>query len=602
MLRWVKRLLIGRPLPSHAAPHQRLSNTVALAVFASDALSSVAYATEEILIVLVGAGAAAWWRTLGIAATIVALLGIVLVSYRQTIRAHPAGASAYLVAKGELGRLPSLTAGAALLVDYVLTAAVSVAAGVAAITSAFPSLSGDRVTIAGLVLFVIVVMNLRGVKESGRAFAAPTYAFLAAMALLLVWGFLRRPFASPEAAAASATAKAAGLWVWLRAFASGCTALTGVEAISDGVPAFRPPEADNANRTLRRMGFILAVLFAGITALALLYRVTPRPDETVVSQIARHVFGTSPLYYAVQAATALVLLLAANTSFADFPRLASLMARDRFLPRQLASLGDRLAFSNGIVLLGLLAWLLIARQGGDVHGLIPLYAVGVFLSFTISQSGMVAHWLRSAEPGARGKAAVNLVGAAATGGVLAVVVATKFAHGAWIVCVVIPALVAWFLRIERHYASAARQLCVTAPPSPRPLRHTVVVPVAGLHRGVVRALEYARSLTPRIRAVTVNLDEDGTARLRDEWAHFAADVPLVVLDSPYRSVIEPLVEYFDRVEAEREDDLVTVVVPEFVPKRLWHRMLHNQTALLLGAALSARPNIVVTTVRIPLED
>jgi len=599
-----KRLIIGKPLPSHAAGHQRLSNTVALAVFASDALSSVAYATEEILWVLVAASVAAWYTTLGIAAGILVLLAIVVTSYRQTITAYPRGGGAYIVAKDNLGKHLSLTAGAALLVDYVLTAAVSVSAGVAAIVSAFPALGAHRVAMAGGLLGVIVVMNLRGVKESGRIFAIPTYAFLGSMALLLLWGFVSWPFTEqPPTDPQLTSAGMAGAWILCRAFASGCTALTGVEAISDGVPAFQPPEDVNAGRTLRRMGLILAALFLGITVLALLYGVAPTHQETVVSQLARRAFGTTPPYYALQATTALILVLAANTAFADFPRLGSFMARDSFLPRQLANQGDRLAFSNGILLLAGMAFLLIFLFDAQVHSLLPLYAVGVFISFTVSQSAMVVHWMKMGGAGSNKYAAINLLGAAASGGVLVIVIVTKFVHGAWAVCLVIPLLVAWFLRVERHYRSAARQLKVNDIPAPRHLKHTVIIPVSRIHRGVLKAVEYARSLTQTIRAVTVQVDEKATAMLREEWGRWTSEVPLEVVESPYRGLIEPLVEYLDKVEAEDEgDSLLTVVIPEFVPRRFWHRMLHNQSALLLIAALSARPNIVVTTVRIPLED
>jgi amino acid transporter len=599
VFRPLKRLLVGSPLATRETAHQRLSNRLALPIFASDALSSVAYATEEILWVLVLASAASGLWTVAVSAGIIVLLGILIVSYRQTVRAYPGGGGAYIVAKDNLGRIAGLTAGGALLVDYILTAAVSVAAGVAAIASAVPWVAAHRVSVCGGVLFVIVILNLRGVRESGRAFAAPTYAFIAAIGLFLVWGLLERPFVHTSGMAFIGSGPVTA-WLLMRAFASGCTALTGVEAIANGVQAFQPPEAENARITLRRMGLLLAGLFGAITVLAILYGAVPNHDETVISQIARKVFGGKNVpYYVVQGATALILVLAANTSFAGFPRLASIMARDRFLPRQLANQGDRLAFSNGILLLGLVSWVLILLFGGEVHALLPLYAVGVFLSFTLSQAGMVARWVRQRETGWVPSALVNLAGCTATGTVLVVIIATKFTHGAWLVCVIIPGLVMWFRSIERHYARAARELSA-ASAVPQRLEHTVVIPVAGIHRGVLRAVEYARSLTSHVRAVTVQVDEAATQELASEWRSWLPDVPLDVVESPYRSLVDPLLRYLDDIQAEKDDALVTVVIPEFVPRRFWHRMLHNQSALLLVAALSARPNVVVTTVRIPL--
>jgi amino acid transporter len=608
LFRILKRLVIGKPLPSHAAGHQRLSNRVALAVFASDALSSTAYATEEILYVLVAAQAAYWWVTLGIAGAILALLAIVVVSYGQTIHTYPSGGGAYIVAKENLGTYPGLVAGAALLVDYILTAAVSVAAGIAAITSAVPSIAHHRVLMGGVVLLVITLLNLRGVKESGLVFSIPTYGFVFVMSAFVLYGLARRPFVSVDYSALPPATLGIGSWMMLRAFSSGCTALTGVEAITNGVPAFRDPAADNAAKTMRWLGIILGALFVGITALTLLYGASPNPGETVISQVARAILGTTAPYFVIQGATAAILILAANTAFADFPRLASLMARDWFLPRQLAMQGDRLAFSNGILLLGLASWLLIALFDGDVHALLPLYAIGVFLSFTLSQLGMVSHWIRERGPGCFRKLAVNLVGAGATGAVLVVITATKFGHGAWVVCVIIPLLVVWFTRVRRHYERAAHQLHVgSTDDSVKALQHTVILPVSGIHRGVIRALEYARSLTQRVRGVTVEIDERATAKLLADWAKVADGVPLDVVKSPYRSLVEPIIQYLDEMERAdlqdgKRDDLVTVVIPEFVPKRFWHRFLHNQTALLLGAALSIRPNVVVTTVRVPLDE
>ncbi len=603
MLSKLKRTLLGEPLATNKATHQRLGNLVALAVFASDALSSVAYATDEILWVLAGAGAVEWWRTLGIGLAIVGLLAIVVLSYRQTVRAYPSGGGAYIVAKRNLGELPGLTAGAALLVDYVLTAAVSVAAGVAALSAAFPGVAEHRVALCGLLLALLTLINLRGVKESGAVFATPVYAFLGVMALAIVFGLLRRPFVEVDAAAASTSVVTggAGLFVMLRAFASGCAALSGVEAVSNGVPAFCAPEPENAARTLTRMGLILGALFFGVTLLAALYQVTPREGAPVLAQLGRIAFGDSGLYTLFQVVTALILVLAANTSFADFPRLASLMARDSFLPRQLTTLGDRLAFSNGIVLVGALAFVLTTLFGGDVHALVPLYAVGVFLSFTLSQSGMVVHWLR--ERGTRwGRAlALNLLGTAVCALVLLILVVSKLAQGAWLVCVVIPLLVVWFRRVAHHYARAERELRQDdGPPQPHP-ELAVVVPVFSAHRGVKRALGYARALTEQVHAITVEVDAGVTAQLRRDWPTVGGTTPLRVLESPYRSVVTPILTYVDELAAKSDGRAVNVVLPEYVPRRAWHRALHNQSVLLLMTALSSRPDVVVTVVRVPLE-
>lgn len=589
MLTTFRRVLIGTPLSTERIIHERLSKVQALAVLSSDALSSVAYATEEILLVLVLAGSGTLALSLLIALLIAALLLIVASSYYQTVHAYPTGGGAYIVARENLGTLPSLVAGGALLTDYVLTVAVSISAGVAAITSAFPILYSWRVGLALAAVAFVTLVNLRGVRESGRVFAVPTYFFITTMFLLVVVGLVRLLIGHPvSGATVSTTAPAAvqGLTVFLilRAFASGCTALTGVEAISDGVPVFKPPEADNAGKTLLWMAGILVSMFLGITLLARQFGVLPQEGETVVSQLARAVFGAGPLYYAVQAATALILLLAANTSFSDFPRLAMWMARDRFLPHQLANLGDRLVFGNGILLLGGLASLLVIIFGASTHALIPLYAAGVFVSFTLNQAGMVRRWLKLRSPGWRHSAVINGVGAMATGVVLVVVAATKFVHGAWIVLLFIPLLVRGFRTIHRHYDEVAEQLSLSQPWPGPVLRHTVIVPVAGLHRGVLKAVQYAQALNGELHVLTVESDSQETAKLHARWQEILPDISLEILPSPYRSVIGPLLEFIDRF-VDEEDHYVTVVVPEFVPTRWWHHLLHNQTAWLLRVAL-----------------
>ena len=602
----VKRILLGTPIPTAHAAHERLGPLTGLAVFASDALSSVAYATEEILLILALAGAAALGLAFPIAVAIGVLIAIVVSSYRQTILAYPQGGGAYVVTRENLGRYPSLVAGAALLVDYVLTVAVSVAAGIAAITSAIRPLYPYRVTLCVVGVAVIAVGNLRGIREAGRLFALPTYLFLGAYFLLIGWGgvqWLRGaaggalPAPPPAAGGEVLTA-----FLLLRAFSSGCAALTGIEAVSDGVPAFRPPEAQNARRVLLGLGGILIVLFLGISALAHAFGVAPMAGETVNSQLARRVFGESPLYYGVQGVTMLILILAANTSFADFPRLASFLARDRFIPRQFANRGDRLAFSNGIIILALLSIGLLVLFSGDTHALIPLYALGVFVSFTLSQASMVRYWLRHRGAKWTLRALLNGTGALATGVVAVIIGVTKFTHGAWIVVALIPGMIALFVAVRRHYDDVAVQLSVegVAPPPPA-TGHTVLVLVGDVHRGMLPAADYARALSPNARGVYVEVDPEQTRRFEERWARYSDGMPLVVLRSPYRSVTGPFLEYLDLLQSQAPRDVITIVLPEFVPARWWQHLLHNQTALLIKGALLFRRGVVVTNVPYHLE-
>ena len=597
---FLKRVLVGPPMPLAQARHERLGKSIALAVFSSDAMSSVAYATEEILLILVLAGAAAAHLANPIAVSIAGLLIIVAISYQQTIHAYPNGGGSYIVAHDNLGTVPGLVAAAALLVDYVLTVAVSVAAGMAAITSALPSLQGYKVVLGVVFVAAIALANIRGVRESGRIFAVPTYFFIVSFGVLLVGGFYRmvtgtlEPVTEPPPAAMEALT----WFLVLRAFSSGCTAMTGTEAISNGIPAFRAPESRNAAITLAWMAGILATLFVGLTVLASALHVLPSDTETVVSQIARRVFGSGLLYYLIQAATALILVLAANTSFADFPRLSSLLARDRFVPRQFATLGERLVFSNGILVLAGFAALLLVAFRGETHALIPLYAVGVFISFTLSQSGMVHYWWTRRGPGWRHRLAINGTGALATGIVTIVIAATKFTHGAWIVVIVIPMLVVTFLAMHRHYEEVAEALTLEGLEGPPEFQHTVLVLVGDVHRGVVRAVQYARTLAPNatVRAVYVETDPGRTAKLEEKWGAWGLGVPLVVLTSPYRSLLRPLLDYIDHIQARGDDQMVTIVVPEFLPRRWWQHVLHNQTALLVKGALLFRKNTVVADV------
>jgi amino acid transporter len=643
----LKRLLVGKAKRTAQAMHERLTKKTGLAVFASDALSSTAYATEEILLVLAVAFAAgtanAFHYVVPITFAIVIVLVIVAISYRQTIFAYPSGGGAYIVAKDNLGTNSGLVAAAALLVDYVLTVSVSISAGVAAITSAAQGtrlawLNDHKVLICLILIAFIAVANLRGVRESGALFAAPTYSFVISFLFMVGYGIVHY-FIHPAAAPAPEDLKLAEGYhlqplTWfllLGAFSNGCVALTGTEAISNGIPAFKQPESKNAATTLAWMAALLATMFIGTSVMAYLYGVHPRESETVISQFARTIFtgGMGWFYYVVQATTALILILAANTSFADFPRLASLLARDRFLPRQFATRGDKLVFSNGIIILAVFAAVLVISFGGDTSRLIPLYAVGVFLSFTLSQSGMVIHWLRAsrakqqagtAQVNASGanmmvtgqlvapaqikearhwkkSIVINGLGAVATSIVLVVLIATKFLHGAWIVVVLIPFLVMLFRKIHQHYVDIATQLTTEGLQKLRPVDHEVIVPISGIHRGVLQAFEYAKTIAHgHVTALYINLDEEATQKLRSKWTGFVEGVELVVIASPYRSLVGPLVRYIDRRLQLHPNQLVTVVLPEFVPAKWWHHLLHNQTSLMLKGSLLFKPNVIVISV------
>lgn len=602
VLSQVKRLIVGEPIPSHLAHHERLSRFTGLAVLSSDPLSSVAYATEEILRVLILVGVGALSFASPIAFVIAAILAVVVFSYRQTIHAYPSGGGAFIVAKDNLGETPALIAAGALLIDYVLTVAVSIAAGVAALTSAFPTWHINRVELALGFVLVLTLGNLRGIRESGRIFSAPTYFFVFSLLTLIGVGAWRALNGAVQPIEAIAPLPPVGqpltLFLLLTAFSNGCTAMTGVEAVSNGVPAFKPPESKNAAATMLTMAVLSITMFLGITLLAHAYNVVPSEQETVVSQIARGVFGGRGLpYYMVQAATMLILVLAANTAYADFPRLASILARHRYLPRQLMNQGDRLAFSNGIIGLSVFAAMLLIAYGGDTHSLIPLYMIGVFVSFTLSQAGMVMRWRRLRGPGWKTSALINGIGATVTGIVLIVVAVTKAHEGAWIILLLIPVHVLAFRTTRRHYDLVAAQLTLADWTEQPPRRHnTVLVPISGIHRAVVQAVEYAKTLSPDVRAIYVNVDPSTTDQLKRDWERWGRGIPLVVLESPYRSLMEPLLSYIEQAENERPDDFLTVVLPEFVPARWWHHLFHNQRALLIKGALLFKPNTVVTSV------
>ncbi len=585
----VKRVFIGAPIATAQAEHERLTKFKALAVLSSDAISSVAYATEAILFSLVAAGSVHLGLTLPISFAIVGLLAIVAISYRQTIPAYPNGGGSYIVAKDNLGTMPGLVAAASLMIDYVLTVAVSVSAGVLALVTLFPLLAPYVVPIDVALVIFITVVNLRGVRESGSIFAIPTYVFVGSALLLILVGSVKSFFIQhdpiigtfpPVQATESLT-----LFLILRSFAAGCAAMTGIEAISNGVPAFKKPEARNARTTLTWMAVILGTLFIGITLLATSFGIEANPasNPTVVGQIAFKVF-TGPLYFmypVFQIATLFILTLAANTSYSDFPRLASLLARDKFLPSQFAFRGDRLAFTTGIVFLALLAILLLIVFNGATTQLINLYAVGVFLSFTLSQGGMVLHWWRLRREH---------------------IATTKFLEGAWIVVILIPLLVLMFLAISRHYNRVEHERVSDIPIHPHDIHHRVIVPIAGLDRAAIQSLAYARSITKHVIAVHVAIDVDDANKVREAWERWQKylaeeeETQLIIIESPYRSLSRPLLAYIDTVHELFPADTVTVILPEYVVAHWWEQILHNQTALRLKASLLFRPGIVVTSV------
>jgi amino acid transporter len=595
----LKRILIGTPIETIKEKHERLTKAMGLAVFSSDPLSSVAYGTEEILFALVIGGTAFLHYLLPIAVVIVILVAIVATSYYQTIHAYSSGGGAYIVAKDNLGTYPGLIAGAALLIDYVLTVTVSVAAGIAAITSAFPALRPHTVVMCVFAILFIALMNLRGVRESGRIFSIPVYLFIGSL-LLLIAGSLVKSLSLPQLhyrKVKETTSNIFPLFIILKAFASGCATLTGIEAISNGVRAFKAPEAKNAGITLLWMAFTLGILTIGIAYFAHHYAILPNENETVLSQLARTVFSKGIVYYMIQFATALVLILAANTSFADFPRLSSIMATDRFLPRQLSNRGDRLVFSNGILMLGLLSALLIALFGGDTHALIPLYAVGVFTAFTLSQAGMVKHWMKGRDKGWFRSALINGVGAIVTGIVLAIIAVEKFEHGAWIVLIAIPTVVLLTKKIHQHYVSMAEQLSIQCVNEAKKYEHhSAIVPISGIQQAVIAAIEYARAIADDVAAVYVCIDPIETEKLKKKWNNAYMGAPLIILESPYRSIVEPLMDYIDEVRKLYKEGVITVVLPEFVPLKWWHHLLHNQTALFIKGVLLFKKGVVSTSV------
>lgn len=607
----VRRILLGKPIPTYREQHERLSLFFGLPVFASDALSSAAYATEAIVSILILASMAALGFQPAITLAICALYLIVVISYQQTVRAYPSGGGAYIVAKDNLGERPAVVAGSALLIDYVLTVAVSVAAGVAALVSAFPQLHDFMIPMNVTFISLIAWANMRGVRESGMMFALPSYGFVLGMLAMIVlgvakvWG-LDHPTPSIDADPGMIGSEAAFplMFVLLRAFSAGCVALTGVEAISNGVPAFRAPEARNAVLSLRWLAAMMITMFLG-TGFMIQYlpkislHANSNPEyRTVVSQIATFVFGPNSVgFFYIQLATATILILAANTAFADFPRLSSILARDGYLPRPLARLGDRLVFQNGILVLAVLAVALVVYFRGELDLLLPLYAVGVFTAFTLSQSGMVRHWLKEGGSGSFQKIMINGLGGTCTALVAVVILTTKFAEGAWIVLVLLTGTSLGLVAIKRRYGQIAGQLAVTDESMPRPREQTAILLVPRVHQGIVTALDYAKSLHADVRGLHVTLDRKLVPQMRRDWEAYGGTVPLVVIESPFRSLIDPVLEYIDQMLEEDPDRLITVIVAEAVATKWHHRILQENVAQQLKRSLGKRKNVVVSNLR-----
>ncbi|MDW8104770.1 MAG: APC family permease [Armatimonadota bacterium] len=614
---FVRRLIFGSPLSTEQIAHQRLPKILALPIFASDALSSTAYATQAILLNLLIAGPHVLHLTVPISLAIVVLLWIVVFSYTQTVHAYPQGGGTYIVSRENLGTGWGLLAAGAILTDYVLTVAVSITAGAQQITSFFTQLAPYQTEIALGAIWFLTLANLRGAKESGMLFAVPTYFFIVTMLCTVavgvlgpLFGYYPRPYQPPQQTAEHAM-HALSIGIILRAFASGCAAMTGIEAVADGVQAFRPPESRNAAHTLVVMGAILSTIFLGISYIAQKYHIVyyghgahgeDASAESVISMVARVVYHDDPILRGIVLfATAIILVLAANTAYADFPRLSSILARHGYMPRQLANLGDRLVFSNGIILLAVFVSILVVAFKGNVDRLIPLYAVGVFTAFTLSQAGMVRHWLLRKEAGWQWKATVNGFGAVSTGIVLLVIIVEKGPQGAWVVVVVIPVLIWIFTQVHRHYQKVRAQLTLIGYEPQPPPPHTVLVLVPDVHRGVLPAIEYAREISKDYRAVHIEINPADTQRLKERWEQWGGDMPLVIIESPYRSLIGPLVEYVKQVRQDHPRHLITVVLPEFVVTRWWERALHNNSAFLIKLALSNIRDVVITNVRYYLD-
>ncbi|MCF2650524.1 APC family permease [Niallia circulans] len=597
----VKRIIIGKPLKTSALGEQKLNKLKALAILSSDALSSVAYGTEQILLVLSAVGFLAYWYSIPIAIGVLILLTALMLSYRQIIYAYPQGGGAYVVSKNNLGENAGLIAGGSLLVDYILTVAVSVSAGTDAITSAFPSLYHYNVIIAILMVILITILNLRGVTESASILAYPVYLFVFTLLILIgvgIWKVVNGEVPTELHTPIGTTVPGLSVFLLLKAFSSGCSALTGVEAISNAVPNFKEPSAKNAVKTLTMMGLFLAVLFSGITFLAFWFGIAPSGEETVISQIATEVFGKNAMYYFIQVTTAIILILAANTGYAAFPLLAVNLASDKYMPRIFTVRGDRLSYSNGIVILGISSILLIIFFDGHTEKLIPLYAVGVFIPFTLSQTGMSRKWMKDKPEGWKGKLAINLIGAFITFTVLVILFTTKFFQ-VWPVLFFLPIVVFGFHKINKHYQNVAEQLRVAKPRSAIKMEGNIVIlPVAGVTKVVENSLAYAETVGDVVIAVYVAFDRESERRMEEKWGEFRPDIRLVTIHSQYRSLIRPLARFIDTIEekAVEQKRSVTVIIPQFITKKSWHNFLHNQSSLLIKAHLLYKRNIIVTTV------
>lgn len=599
MVSKMKRLVIGRPMKSMELEGEKLSKWKALAVLSSDALSSVAYGTEQILIVLMVAGFAAAWYSIPISIAVLGLLFILVLSYRQTIFAYPAGGGAYIVAKDNLSVKTGLLAGGSLLVDYILTVAVSSSAGTDAITSAFPSLHDHRVSIALIMILFLTIMNLRGVTESASVLAFPVYLFVIAIFVLIISGTVKFLLGGAHAAVpeASAAVSNISLFLLLKAFSSGCSALTGVEAVSNAIPNFKQPAERNAATTLIMMGCILGAMFIGISLLAYWYGIIPTEKETVVSQITNAVFGRGILYYIIQGVTVLILFLAANTAYSAFPLLAFMLAKDKYMPNMFMVRGDRLGFSNGIIFLGVLSAVLVIVFQGNTENLIPLYAVGVFIPFTLSQLGMMVRWIKLKPAGWIWRLLVNTIGMLTTLSITLIFIFTKFNH-IWMVFIFLPIVIYIFIGIRRHYESIANQLRIDMEfDKPLIKGSTIVVPVAGITRVVMNSISYAKSMTDNVVAVYVGFNDEDIAKMESKWEEWNPGVRLIVLRSSYRSIIRPLMKFIQTVEWKTaETDHITIVIPQFITKHWWQYILHNQTSIMLRAYLFTQKDVVITTV------
>lgn len=589
----LRAFLLGSPLPTAGLGEEKLGKFKALATFAPDALSSIAYANQEIFLGLAVAGAAGLGFTFTLGVVITVILAIVAFSYEQTIHEYTTGGGSYIVAKENLGAFAGLVAGAALMLDYLLVAAVSLTAGVEALASAFPALWPYKIIICLLLLLLITILNLRGMQETGTVMSIPVYLFIGSFILMILYGLFRVSTSAPipfEESLLGPT-EPLSIFLLLRAFASGSTALTGVEAISNGVPAFKAPESKNAGITLVVMSILMGFLFLGTLGLTQYFGIVSTGEETILSALSRHLFGDSAIYYLVQISTLLVLTVAANTAFADFPRVAAIIAKDRYLPSQLRALGDRLVFANGTLLLAGSTAVLILLFQGDSHSLIPLFAIGAFLAFTLSQAGMVRHWIRKKTKAWQTKALINGLGALTTGTVVLIVGIGKFSQGAWITLIIIPLIILVFLRIRHHYDKISEQLSLKGlPPELKPYpKLRFVMPVSGVHRGIFQAVDFARSISRNLVAVYIEVEPDTGAKVRKRWEEWFPDIPLHIEPSPYRSIIAPFLDFLDRYDTEVNDgQLAGVILPEFVTDGFWSNILHNQVAWLMKFALLYR--------------